>query len=277
MTNEKNEMSDRLSSLEAQHQTALSEIENDWSQKFDTSTSELRATIRRLQDENDEKLFEKSAQHNKEKHQLEQSLQEKVNELFESQHIVNEMKREMEMLREALESAEKQREQSRAFPIEESDPMLSESYQKLLAEHQELQRSQESLQKKCNDMESRYLTKRGEHERLEVDHEELQKEVSELRAQVKQGEAALAAAAGSGAGGIDQEKINELMQNIYSRMGDLFPASAGGDSDDEEHVQHYTSQDVLKRCRKVLKQVTSPHRTLSSHSFLILFLSPGHG
>jgi chromosome segregation ATPase len=258
VTNEKNEVSARLSAVETQHQTAVNEIENEWSQKFDTSTSELRATIRRLQDENDEKLFEKSAQHNKERLHLEQNLQEKINELSESVDSMNELKREVEILREALE-LEKKKEKSPPHAEESGDPLLSENYRKLVAEHEELRESHESLRQKCNDFESRYLTTRDEHERLEVDHEELQKEVIELRTQVKQGEAAVAAAiaaAGSGAGGIDQDKINELMQNIYSRMGDLFPTSSGGDSDDEEHVQHYTSQDVLKRCRKVLKQVS---------------------
>ena len=94
---------------------------------------------------------------------------------------------------------------------------------------------------------------------------EKNKEVIALRTQVKQGEAAVAdAIASAGAGRIDQEKINELMQNIYSRMGDIFPTSSAGDSDDEE-VQHYTSQDILKRCRKVLKQVTKYLFSLSLH------------
>lgn len=256
ITNDKNELNDRLSTLETQHQTSLNQIENEWSQKFDTATSELRATIRRLQDENDEKLFEKSAQYSKEKHQLEQSLQEKIVQLTESEHFVDTLKREMEALREALESEKNRYRELSPPPTEERDPLLPENYRKLLVEHQDLQQAHESLQQKCNDMEKRYLGTRDDHERLEVDHEELQKEVIALRTQVKQGETAVAEAlASAGAGRIDQEKINELMQNIYSRMGEIFPTSSAGDSDDEE-VQHYTSQDILKRCRKVLKQVT---------------------
>lgn len=235
-----------MNSLESQHQATLNQLENEWSLKLDNATSELRGTIRKLQDEHDEKLFQQSTQMNKEKQQLEQTLQLKITESQELEQRYHELKNEYEQIAKtsSLSSGA-----GNAINSEEYQ-QLHINYQKLENENRELQYQHESLQQKYNEVETKYVTIRDQYERLQVDHEDLHENMKVLK------EKSLENTNNGNNNGFDQEKVNILMQNIYTSMVTIFPNSTGaGDSDDEEHVHQYTAADILKRCRKVLKQV----------------------
>jgi chromosome segregation ATPase len=263
MSFERNELKTRLHTLETQQATTVASLENEWAEKLENSSREFRSTMRQLQDEFDEKLFERTATLTKEKSQLEQDMEEKRTvTMREHELTMNRLREELVSVREESVTQQQKYQQEHEELVKELEKVKEEQQQQGLQggrggenseELEMLKQEKESLVEKMKDIESRYVMARDRSERLEVDYEEAQEEIQHLKKTIQELESSKA----SGGEGIDQEKINVLMQTIYGSMVNVFPNSVD-DSDDEEQVQHYTAPDVLKRCRKVLKQVSNP-------------------
>lgn len=255
LTLERNTLHERLQSLELQHQTSTQQLDNEWLLKFNNTTSELRTTIRQLQDECDEKIFQQTSQFTKEKQQLQQTYEIKLQEYHDYEIIKNKNIQYQEQIIELEKNIQQLQEEKRKKKNEEEEEDGDEKEGK-----KELLKNYENLQQKYNEIENECIRIRTEKEKLEVDLEDSQEIIKKLQEDQKKNNS-------NSNNGIDQDKINLLMQNIYTSMVTLFPNSTGGgggggDSDDEEHVIQYTATDILKRCRKVLKQVNSLMRRI---------------
>jgi chromosome segregation ATPase len=235
--------------LESQHAAALTRSESEWSARLDQATSELRAAMKRLEDKHEDDLFEKGRAWDREKSALMQTLAQKDVDLS--------------ALQVALESAS----HSPQIP---QDPQalkeLEEQVYGLRGELKEKQGRYEALLGQLSSAEQTIQTLRESLERAESSYSKLDEdlirvkdelELSESDLKTARQELAAARAAKAADTSLSQEEVNALMQDIYLNLQAMF--APRNDSDDEEgnasKESSYTSQDVLKRCRKVLKQV----------------------
>lgn len=235
VSSERDRLTAALESIERTHAASLASINSEWAAKLEKSSDELTAAMKSLESSHASALWAQRKEWEVEQARLVQCLADKD--------------AEMVTLREAMppglsDSVHEQQQQL----IEQRDSLQREVERLGGVTAQESKAAQEALAA-LEDVRGELRVAEGALEEAHRSKEGLEEELAALRAK--------ASAVGAGRGedsSLTQEQVNQLMQDIYSALHAMF---APHDSDDDEAGAEatFTSQDVLKRCRRVLKQV----------------------
>jgi predicted RNase H-like nuclease (RuvC/YqgF family) len=230
VTSERDKLSSTLESIQTTHSQALADIDQDWTSKMERTTNDLIAAMKTLEAKHTSEMKSKEEDWEAERSSFRRKMTERDDEISS-------------LKEDAL------RAQSRG----DAAGSAVEEKKKLEAEVSRLQELVATESKRADSAEQSL-------DNLKI----LERELAGKRASLASAEGEIAAlkqqlesaAAGSGGSGLSQDQVNQLMQDIYAALHTMFSPH---DSDDETGGAEvsFSSQDVLKRCRRVLKQVNT--------------------
>jgi len=246
ITSERDHLSSSIQNLEKIHTNTLADLNAEWSSRMDAVNRESASALKALEQQLTAEFGDKERLWMEERAELKQTISDRQSDIVALEEDLQRARSQAQSNNNTMELQEMQNEiidlkGQRDAHAQEAERVKKE-LESLKEENFEKISGNEKYESEIADMRSKIDALQQQHK----------SEVDSLREQL--------ASQSTGNSSLTQDKVNGIMRDVYAHIQTIFQPSSDSDDEDGEggNKEHsFSSQDILKRCRKVLKQVAS--------------------